>query len=80
MQQLSKQMRDGQLKVQDRVKKQVSSVRNLPRVRAPSPMRRQSCHNLETLLWTVIGSTSPEMEFPSCKQCSPATTTSPASL
>ncbi len=33
MQQLSKQMRDRQLKVQDRVKKQVSSVRNLPRVR-----------------------------------------------
>ena len=38
MQQLSKQMRDRQLKVQDRVKKQVSSVRNLPRV------RRQTLH------------------------------------
>ena len=40
MQQLSKQMRDRQLKVQDRVKKQVSSVRNLPRVRAAAQTRR----------------------------------------
>ena len=41
MQQLSKQMRDRQLKVQDRVKKQVSSVRNLPRVRRQA--RRPAC-------------------------------------
>ena len=46
MQQLSKQMRDRQLKVRDRVKKTVSDgVRNLPRVcavNAPGPVAQRS--------------------------------------